>query len=242
MEMHDVIVECERFSLDMTDRCSHDNCQLTNLAAAGFRSRSGTSNSTTTSAACRLEDLSRLERVSSSHLTDTNNGFFTPSRLFPVKTPPIIEASAPTPIPPHVGQTISAVFPSQEGTSPPEAAIEATPETTPIRVSTLAYCSTFCRTVTRLSTTLAGLSSNSRTESAVKFDCGSRPHQFQGTRRLVVAHDADALSAIVADAQRRGRFGLQFSRVAPQTGPGHAGGCAEAQSVDAGQIVLLRFV
>ncbi|XP_019873494.1 hamartin isoform X2 [Aethina tumida] len=133
MEMHDVIVECERFSLDMTDRCSHDNCQLTNLAAAGFRSRSGTSNSTTTSAACRLEDLSRLERVSSSHLTDTNNGFFTPSRLFPVKTPPIIEASAPTPIPPHVGQTISAVFPSQEGTSPPEAAIEATPETTPIR-------------------------------------------------------------------------------------------------------------
>lgn len=41
MDVHDVIVECERFSLDLTDRCPHDTCQFT----SGFRSRSGTTNS-----------------------------------------------------------------------------------------------------------------------------------------------------------------------------------------------------
>lgn len=39
---HDVIVECERLSLDITDRCSHESCQNT----LEFRSRSGTMNST----------------------------------------------------------------------------------------------------------------------------------------------------------------------------------------------------
>lgn len=41
MGVHDVIVECERFSLDLTDRCPHDSCQY----PSGFRSRSGTTNS-----------------------------------------------------------------------------------------------------------------------------------------------------------------------------------------------------
>lgn len=42
MAAHDVIVECERFSLDVSDTfCAHDSCQL----ASGFRSRSGTANS-----------------------------------------------------------------------------------------------------------------------------------------------------------------------------------------------------
>ncbi|CAH0547663.1 unnamed protein product [Brassicogethes aeneus] len=120
MGVHDVIVECERFSLDMTDRCPHDNCQLT----MGFRSRSGTSNSTIES--YQLQSLKSLTVKTPS--SDGNN-FFTPSKLFHMETPEMV--TAPSAIPQH--HAISASFPSQEGTSPPEAAIEATPETTPIR-------------------------------------------------------------------------------------------------------------
>lgn len=41
MGAHDVVVECERFSLDVNDRCTHECCYLT----TSFRSRSGTMNS-----------------------------------------------------------------------------------------------------------------------------------------------------------------------------------------------------
>lgn len=41
MSAHDVIVECEKFSLDLTDRCANESCFFT----SSFRSRSGTTNS-----------------------------------------------------------------------------------------------------------------------------------------------------------------------------------------------------
>lgn len=43
MGVHDVIVECERLSLDVSDRCPHESCPLT----TSFRSRSGTTSSGT---------------------------------------------------------------------------------------------------------------------------------------------------------------------------------------------------
>nr|CAH7719171.1 unnamed protein product [Callosobruchus chinensis] len=123
MKVHDVIVECERFSLDLIDRCPHDSCQY----STGFRSRSGTSNST-------IEppyQLSNLKSLASLQMPATSEptNFFTPSRTF--ATPPITE-SIPTNVL-QIQEISSSAFPSQEGTSPPEAAIEATPETTPIR-------------------------------------------------------------------------------------------------------------
>ncbi|CAH1170194.1 unnamed protein product [Phaedon cochleariae] len=122
MGVHDVIVECERFSLDLTDRCPHDSCQYT----SGFRSRSGTSNSTMES-----HHRQNLKNIASLQMPNTEpTNFFSPSRMFTVPTPPISE-SLPTNI--LQAQGISSNFPSQEGTSPPEAAIEATPETTPVR-------------------------------------------------------------------------------------------------------------
>lgn len=41
MGVHDVIVECERLSLEFSERCPHDTCHF----ATSFRSRSGTTNS-----------------------------------------------------------------------------------------------------------------------------------------------------------------------------------------------------
>lgn len=38
MGPHDVIIECEKFSLDLTDRYANESCLF-------FRSRSGTTNS-----------------------------------------------------------------------------------------------------------------------------------------------------------------------------------------------------
>ncbi|VEN41264.1 unnamed protein product [Callosobruchus maculatus] len=123
MKVHDVIVECERFSLDLIDRCPHDSCQY----STGFRSRSGTTNSTI-EPPYQLSSLKSLTSLQMPTNSDPPN-FFTPSRTF--ATPPITE-SIPTNIL-QIQEISSSAFPSQEGTSPPEAAIEATPETTPIR-------------------------------------------------------------------------------------------------------------
>nr|CAI5859942.1 unnamed protein product [Callosobruchus analis] len=87
MKVHDVIVECERFSLDLIDRCPHDSCQY----STGFRSRSGTSNSTIEPPyqLSSLKSLTSLQMPANSEPTN----FFTPSRTF--ATPPITE-SIPT--------------------------------------------------------------------------------------------------------------------------------------------------
>lgn len=150
MGVHDVIVECERFSLDITDRCPHETCQNT----TEFRSRSGTMNSTVGTASANGEsqkslvkyckrDASLLETsyhqqhvrtLSSLQMSGNEGSFFSPSQVYHVRTPPISESTGVTHR--HIQGLItrSSYAVSQEG-SPPEAAIEATPETTPIRVS-----------------------------------------------------------------------------------------------------------
>ncbi|KAG5882070.1 hypothetical protein JTB14_023790 [Gonioctena quinquepunctata] len=91
MGVHDVIVECERFSLDLTDRCPHDSCQYT----SGFRSRSGTSNSTIEKSYC-LQKL-KTEDLIQKPATDPST-FFSPSLVYQVHTPPISD-TVPTIIP-----------------------------------------------------------------------------------------------------------------------------------------------
>ncbi|CAH1968886.1 unnamed protein product [Acanthoscelides obtectus] len=122
MKVHDVIVECERFSLDLVDRCPHDTCQY----PTGFRSRSGTTNSTI-EPSYQLSDLKSLALLQKPPTSDSRT-FFTPSSVF--AAPPISE-SIPTNVM-RLQDMPSSGYPP-EGTSPPEAAIEATPETTPIR-------------------------------------------------------------------------------------------------------------
>ncbi|CAH1133007.1 unnamed protein product [Ceutorhynchus assimilis] len=130
MKVHDVIVECERFSLDITDRCPHETCQNT----TEFRSRSGTMNSTMGSATTNNSEFIYPQQHVKSLATSQMSGaeaFFSPSQLFHIQTPPISESTGVSHRPVQ-GINRSNYTMSQEG-SPPEAAIEATPETTPIR-------------------------------------------------------------------------------------------------------------
>lgn len=152
MGVHDVIVECERFSLDITDRCPHETCQNT----TEFRSRSGTMNSTVGTAAAAngescskslgkhyKKDASLLEpsyhqqtvrTLGSLQMSGNDSSFFSPSQLYNVGTQSTSESTGVTHRPIQGLITRSNYAGSQEG-SPPEAAIEATPETTPVRVS-----------------------------------------------------------------------------------------------------------
>ncbi|KAJ8924577.1 hypothetical protein NQ315_000726 [Exocentrus adspersus] len=158
--VHDIIVECERFSLDITDRCPHDSCQST----SGFRSRSGTTNS-------NIEpsyQLHNLKGLASAQGLSTETSYFSPSMVFHIQTPPITEA-VPTNIP-HVESVVQdAIYSSQEGTSPPEAAIEATPETTPVRDFRSARSqplnANFARALTSFSKTRSGSQNTTPTHS-----------------------------------------------------------------------------
>lgn len=120
MGHHDVIVECERFAIDCGVR--EDGCYT------GFRSRSSTGERSLGSSDHHLSPfpLPALKLP----LNTGDCDFWSPSLFFfqHSNSPPPTEVSAPTSIP----QTPSSVH-AQEGTSPPEAAIEATPETTPIK-------------------------------------------------------------------------------------------------------------
>ncbi|XP_066249925.1 hamartin isoform X2 [Euwallacea similis] len=131
MGVHDVIVECERFSLDMTDRCPHDTCQNT----TEFRSRSGTMNSTVGTGAVNELSYHQQNLRSLASLQMGSEEGFSPSQVYQLKAP-INEATGVTHR--HIQGYINRTsYPLPQEGSPPEAAIEATPETTPVRISEL---------------------------------------------------------------------------------------------------------
>lgn len=108
MGVHDVIVECERLSLDVSDRCPHESCHFT----TSFRSRSGTTNSGTfgmfellenwvflmwfyaVESPYQLQSLKNTPFVS----LGTGTDFYSPSMMFNAQTPPISD-TAPANIP-----------------------------------------------------------------------------------------------------------------------------------------------
>ncbi|KRT84086.1 hypothetical protein AMK59_564 [Oryctes borbonicus] len=122
---HDIIVECERFSLDLPDRCSHEQCFISTCRPKSTTSILNSENST---------QLYSLKTITS-NVVINDGDFFSPSMILHPATPPVNEKSLPTPIPSNVQTTLisSVTQISQESSSPPEAAIEATPETTPVR-------------------------------------------------------------------------------------------------------------
>ncbi|XP_044767181.1 hamartin isoform X2 [Coccinella septempunctata] len=115
-----IIAECEQFYVDVVDKCPHDCCYV----SSGFRSRSNTTNSTIIEKPkfphLKLTELCKLPPQDS-------KAFFSPSLAFPNRIPP--PTTPKSIIQPLYIQSTG----SHEGTSPPEAAIEATPETTPVR-------------------------------------------------------------------------------------------------------------
>lgn len=128
MEDHDVIVECAKYVLD----AARDDMGPS-LGTPALRSRSPKE------LAMALEKSLQYGGKSVASdlvLTYRDAAEWSPSVRCGLNTPPPPE-STPTSIPhtpiQQVNYAASASFPSQEGTSPPEAAIEATPETTPIK-------------------------------------------------------------------------------------------------------------
>ncbi|XP_018331114.1 hamartin isoform X2 [Agrilus planipennis] len=129
MEAHDVIVECERLSLDVSDRCSQDSC----YSATTYRSRSGTINSGSGGYDSAFQFSLKNTPIAS--LINEQKDFFSPSLVFQPQTPPLPDStSGNVSLNQGAGQSlVVSIGPSKEGSSPPEAAIEATPETTPIK-------------------------------------------------------------------------------------------------------------
>ncbi|XP_017775140.1 PREDICTED: hamartin isoform X2 [Nicrophorus vespilloides] len=122
---NDVVMECERFSVDTKDRSLQETCLMT--TNVNFRSRSGTANSSIIETSQQFLKSTSLN----TNISDTN--FFSPSQILSCQTPPVTETTTGFMLS-HIQGTGQSIIQSQEGTSPPEAAIEATPETTPIKV------------------------------------------------------------------------------------------------------------
>uniref|UniRef100_A0A1B6CYZ0 Hamartin n=1 Tax=Clastoptera arizonana TaxID=38151 RepID=A0A1B6CYZ0_9HEMI len=124
MEPHDVIVECAKFAVDSTEKFTDENFKLETFSNSYLEYERSLNN------ICKsIEGQIYTEEL------NEEKEMFSPSIYCGISTPP---ESAPTSIP-HtpIAQTyvISSSFPHQEGTSPPEAAVEATPETTPIKMT-----------------------------------------------------------------------------------------------------------
>ncbi|XP_046998825.1 hamartin isoform X2 [Schistocerca americana] len=123
MEDHDVIMECAKFGIDPQER-NWDSL------SSSFRSRGSAEHADSTLLKSAFTPLSVRH-------PPTENEFWSPSACFGLSTPPPQE-SAPASIPqtPNSQGHVNASVPPHEGTSPPEAAVEATPETTPVKAAT----------------------------------------------------------------------------------------------------------
>nr|XP_018900314.1 PREDICTED: hamartin isoform X1 [Bemisia tabaci]XP_018900315.1 PREDICTED: hamartin isoform X1 [Bemisia tabaci]XP_018900316.1 PREDICTED: hamartin isoform X1 [Bemisia tabaci] len=117
MEHHDVIVECAKYALDHGERqfqepLPYHQGMISNLSLTG---RSGVS-----SYSSQLANMVSEEIWSPS--IECSNSIASESRPTSIPHTPIAQ-----------GFVSNVTFPLQEGSSPPEAAVEATPETTPIK-------------------------------------------------------------------------------------------------------------
>ncbi|XP_046388125.1 hamartin isoform X2 [Ischnura elegans] len=146
MEHHDVIVECGKLTLDYMEK-SREEIPLQSLTS--FRSRSNLEYSTGPDSP--HQQLKSNQLMSSSSLYSqllSDSDFWSPSVTYGVVTPPPADStttsihsttasihSTTTSIPQTPNSLNYGIMSPlhHEGTSPPEAAVEATPETTPIK-------------------------------------------------------------------------------------------------------------
>ncbi|XP_063230787.1 hamartin [Bacillus rossius redtenbacheri] len=115
MEHHDVMVECAKLAIDTVETVQSNQIEQSKIVHCALKHSS--------------HDLLMHHQLEFTKIVE----LFSPSRYCGLqKTPPLPE-TLPSSIPQPSSSQIHAVLPSQEGTSPPEAAIEATPETTPVK-------------------------------------------------------------------------------------------------------------
>lgn len=141
MEPHDVVVECSKFSLDADDRpptIDSDSRLGENRNNSNYYTMETSSTAehknplspfkTNQSLHAIMADDSRFRGVTQQKL-DT---IWTPSSAI-LATPPPINTVNNTPTPTPIMLPAMSVMYQPSGASPPEAAVEATPETTPLK-------------------------------------------------------------------------------------------------------------
>ncbi|XP_069705374.1 hamartin isoform X2 [Periplaneta americana] len=134
MEHHDVLLECAKFStLDSLER-PREEISHTGHSQPLWPRYSLEQSNIESPYQHQIKSTPTLNLI---NIQGTQKEEWSPSVYCGMATPPPQE-SVPTSIPQTPNSQsyiVSSSLPHQEGTSPPEAAIEATPETTPIKVS-----------------------------------------------------------------------------------------------------------
>ncbi|XP_055523070.1 hamartin [Wyeomyia smithii] len=141
MEPHDVVNECARMSLDYLDKPQEPQqiagnecpCYATPLKPAEF-------NAVTTAIDFQWKaSVNYFNTISTDQKLSTiaaQNSFWSPSNMMQPTPPPgpATVPHTPNPTPSYTIPSISGPqLPAADGASPPEAAVEATPETTPMK-------------------------------------------------------------------------------------------------------------
>lgn len=143
MEPHDVVVECSRFSLDEGTKNQENESNY--AENTWYNNYSSETSVTKQLQDCMKNLMSPIDANSPLHSTlDTRQRAKSQQRMDSIWSPSIAVLATPpptntvphtpTPIMPGYGiQTISMGQYNPSGASPPEAAVEATPETTPMK-------------------------------------------------------------------------------------------------------------
>ncbi|XP_053682684.1 hamartin [Sabethes cyaneus] len=140
MEPHDVVNECARMSLDYLDKPQESQqiagnecpCYSTPIKPAEF-------NAVTTIDFQWKASVNYFNTISTDQKLSTiaaQNSFWSPSNMMQPTPPPgpATVPHTPNPTPSYTIPSISGPqLPAADGASPPEAAVEATPETTPMK-------------------------------------------------------------------------------------------------------------
>lgn len=131
MEPHDVVIECSRFSFESVAKLPDNDCEQQNENTWYNQLMTDTASN------LRIGDVSEMcvnQRVKNTQKMDC---IWSPSNAV-LATPPPTNTVTHTPTPTMINpnytiQTISSGQYTSSGASPPEAAVEATPETTPMK-------------------------------------------------------------------------------------------------------------
>ncbi|XP_058461121.1 hamartin [Malaya genurostris] len=141
MEPHDVVNECARMSLDYLDKPQEHQlavsnecpCYATPIKPVEFSAVTATIDFQWKTSVNYFNTISTDQKLST---IAAQNSFWSPSNMMQPTPPPGTSTvpHTPNPTPSYAIPTISSpLLPAADGASPPEAAVEATPETTPMK-------------------------------------------------------------------------------------------------------------
>ncbi|KZC04801.1 PREDICTED: hamartin [Dufourea novaeangliae] len=198
MEHHDVMAECGRFTLD---KCREELFNTVNSRSTPPPDHSSISTPINTSGGSAPSEITNGE----------DETFWSPSMTVPPQSPPFPAASH------EQRSTPSTPNNNRSGTSPPEAAVEATPETTPVKdlrklSRQMPVGSAAVRALTTFGNGTVGLSSRPSTPTGSMIGSGdsSNAHGYISHKISKIITDRQNVKEQQkpsANAEEDGRFG-----------------------------------